>query len=103
MTGVAIPHEAAPPAEVGHPPLEIPEFRIISPVGLAISGVLLVLLIVAIAVNKLWPLTFFHVAGGAAWTIVDLFLGLILGPILLLVAIYVHGGIGGLLKGRRRG
>ncbi|HUZ28905.1 MAG TPA: hypothetical protein VMU90_06665 [Solirubrobacteraceae bacterium] len=82
MTGVAIPHEAAPPAAVGHPPLEIPEFRIISPVGLAISGVLLVLLIVAIAVNKLWPLTFFHVAGGAAWTIVDLFLGLILGPIL---------------------
>jgi branched-chain amino acid transport system permease protein len=28
---------------------------------------------------------------------------LILGPILLLVAIYVHGGIGGLLEGRRRG
>ena len=28
---------------------------------------------------------------------------LILGPILLLVAIYVHGGIGGLMEGRRRG
>jgi branched-chain amino acid transport system permease protein len=28
---------------------------------------------------------------------------LILGPVLLLVAIYVHGGIGGLLEGRRRG
>jgi branched-chain amino acid transport system permease protein len=28
---------------------------------------------------------------------------LILGPLLLLVAIYVHGGIGGLLEGRRRG
>jgi branched-chain amino acid transport system permease protein len=28
---------------------------------------------------------------------------LILGPILLLVAIYVHGGIEGLLEGRRRG
>ena len=28
---------------------------------------------------------------------------LILGPILLLVAIYVHGGIDGLLEGRRRG
>jgi branched-chain amino acid transport system permease protein len=28
---------------------------------------------------------------------------LILGPILLLVAIYVHGGIGGLLEGGRRG
>ena len=36
----------------------------------------------AIAVNKLWPLEFLHVAGGAAWTIMDLFLGLILGPII---------------------
>jgi hypothetical protein len=82
MTGVAVPQDAVPAAEPAHPPLEIPEFRIISPVGLAISGVVLVLVIVAIALNKLWPLTFFHVAGGAAWTIVDLFLGLILGPIL---------------------
>ena len=47
-----------------------------------ISGVLMVLLIVAIAVNSLWPLEFFHVAGGAAWTIIDLFLGLVLGPIM---------------------
>ena len=30
----------------------------------------------------MWPLTFFHVAGGAAWTIIDLFLGLVLGPIM---------------------
>ena len=51
-------------------------------VGLLIIAPILALLITAIAVNKLWPLTFFHVAGGAAWTIVDLFLGLILGPIL---------------------
>src|SRR5947209_14315726 len=42
----------------------------------------MVLLIVAIAVNKLWPLEFLHVAGGAAWTVIDLFLGLILGPIM---------------------
>ena len=40
------------------------------------------LLIVAIAANKLWPLEFLHVAGGAAWTIIDLFLGLVLGPII---------------------
>jgi hypothetical protein len=33
-------------------------------------------------VNKLWPLAFLHVAGGAAWTIIDLFLGLVLGPIM---------------------
>ena len=47
-----------------------------------ISGALALLLIVAIAANKLWPLEFLHVAGGAAWTIIDLFLGLILGPIM---------------------
>lgn len=50
--------------------------------GLVIVAITMVLLIVAIAVNKLWPLTFFHVAGGAAWTIIDLFLGLVLGPIM---------------------
>ena len=39
-------------------------------------------MILAIAVDKLWPLTFLHVAGGAAWTIIDLFLGFVLGPIM---------------------
>jgi hypothetical protein len=59
-----------------------PDFEIVPRVGLILSGVAAVLLIVAIAVNKLWPLEFLHVAGGAAWTIIDLFLGLILGPII---------------------
>ena len=63
-------------------PSPIPEFQIVPRVGLIIIAPILGLLIAAIAVNKLWPLMFFHVAGGAAWTIVDLFLGLILGPIL---------------------
>jgi hypothetical protein len=68
----------APPA----PPVERPDFQIVPRTGLALSGVVGVLLIAAIASNKLWPLMFFHVAGGAAWTIIDLFLGLILGPII---------------------
>ncbi len=73
----------APSAEdVAPPPLEIPDFQIVPRVGLAIVAPILALLIAAIAVNKPWPLQFFHVAGGAAWTIVDLFLGLILGPIM---------------------
>jgi hypothetical protein len=71
----------APAAEV-HPPLEIPDFQVVPRVGLIIVAPIIGLLIAAIAVNKLWPLTFFHVAGGAAWTIIDLFLGLVLGPIL---------------------
>src|SRR4051794_22352041 len=74
-----IPEQTAGPA---HGPLEIPDFEIVPRVGLIIVAPVLALLIAAIAVNKLWPLTFFHVAGGAAWTIIDLFLGLILGPIL---------------------
>jgi len=83
MTDVAIPsgppetESAAPPG-----PIQIPEFQIVPRAGLAIAAVVLVCLIVAIAVNKLWPLTFFHVAFGAGWTIIDLFLGLVLGPIM---------------------
>ena len=83
MTDVAIPArppEAEPAAP--HGPIEIPEFQIVPRAGLAIAAVVLVALIVAIAVNKLWPRTFFHVGFGAAWTIIDLFLGLVLGPIM---------------------
>ena len=72
------------PGVAGAPPAaaERPDFEIVPRAGLAISAVVLVGLIVAIAVNKEWPLTFFHVVGGAAWTIIDLFLGFIIGPIL---------------------
>jgi hypothetical protein len=85
MTDIAIP---APPLEVPAEPaapprgIEIPEFQIVPRVGLVLVVITLICLIVAIAANKLWPLTFFHVAGGAAWTIIDLFLGLVLGPIM---------------------
>jgi hypothetical protein len=75
----------APPLEpaAGPPPaLEIPEFEIVPRKGLVLVGISAVLLIVAIASNKLWPVAFLHVAGGAAWTIIDLFLGLVLGPIM---------------------
>ena len=39
-------------------------------------------LVVAVAVNSMWPLVFFHVAFGAGWTIVDLLVGLVIGPII---------------------
>src|SRR5579859_7111859 len=85
MTEMMVP-AALPAADVEptHPAgaLEIPEFQIVPRAGLAIAAVVLVALIVAIAVNNLWPLTFFHVAFGAAWTIIDLFLGFVLGPIM---------------------
>src|SRR4051812_39596176 len=79
MTEIALP----PGAEAGaRPAIERPDFEIVPRKGLPIVGVVFVLLIIAIAVNKLWPLEFLHVVFGAAWTIIDLFLGLILGPIM---------------------
>jgi hypothetical protein len=71
-------------AEVGEPAhgIERPDFEVVPRIGLMIAGVAAVLLIIAIAVNKLWPLEFLHVAAGAGWTIIDLFLGLVLGPIM---------------------
>ena len=41
-----------------------------------------VFVIASIAGNWLWALTFCHVAGGALWTAADLFVGLVVGPIL---------------------
>src|SRR5271168_578358 len=76
---------SAPGAAVGaRPPaaFERPDFQIVPRAGLPIVAVVLALLIAGIAVNKLWPLEFLHVVGGAAWTVIDLFLGFVLGPIM---------------------
>lgn len=77
MSEVAIPAPHAAPAAIDRP-----DFEIVPRKGLPIVGVALAGLIVAIAVNKLWPLEFLHVVFGSAWTIIDLFLGLVLGPIM---------------------
>ena len=77
MGAIAEPVVAAPAA----PPAR-PDFEIVPRKGLVIVAAMLVFVIVAIAVNATWPLMFIHVAGGAAWTIIDLFLGLVLGPIM---------------------
>jgi hypothetical protein len=73
-----------PVAPAGVPPasIERPDFEIVPRKGLIAVGVVLVLLIAAIAYNKLWPLAFFHFVGGASWTVIDLFLGFVLGPII---------------------
>ena len=72
---------AGAPPEASGPPTPL-DFEIVPRKGLVLVAGAFVLLIVGIAVNNLWPLTFLHVAGGAAWTIIDLFLGLVLGPII---------------------
>lgn len=73
-----------PPAGPGPPvikPAVVPRTIVPLP-GLVAVAVVLVALVVAIAVDKLWAIEFFHVAGGGIWTALDLFLGLILGPIM---------------------
>jgi hypothetical protein len=72
---------AAPPIEAQGPPA-IPEFEIVPKKGLPIVAVVLVALVAAVLSDKIWPAEFFHVAFGAIWTAFDLFLGLVLGPIL---------------------
>lgn len=74
----AVGQAAGPPA--GAPPR--PHFNIVPRPGLPLVGIVLVGLVVAIAGDWLWGLTWFHVVGGGAWTAIDLFVGFILGPII---------------------
>ncbi|MGH8273435.1 MAG: hypothetical protein ACRES9_04130 [Gammaproteobacteria bacterium] len=82
MVNVAVePVEAE--AAAGSPTgFERPQFDVVPLRGLPIVGVIFLALIAAIAADKLWPLMFMHVAFGAVWTILDLFLGFVLGPIM---------------------
>src|ERR1700691_4305594 len=76
---------SAPGVAIGEAPpaaLERPDFQIVPRARLPIVALVLPLLIARIAVDELWPLEFLHVVGGAAWTVIDLFLGFVLGPIM---------------------
>src|SRR5260370_9450962 len=50
--------------------------------GLPVVGAVVMFVVASIAGNWLWALTFCHVVGGGLWTAIDLFVGLIIGPIL---------------------
>jgi hypothetical protein len=84
MVSIARDPASEPRAEAAHagPPPAIPDFDIVPRVGLALAGVIIVALIVVVATGGLWPLEFMHVVFGAGWTVIDLFLGFIIGPIL---------------------
>jgi hypothetical protein len=75
ITGVpaGVVAEQAPPA--------VPR-TIVPLAGLPVVAIVLAGMIAAIATNALWALDFYHIAGGALWTAIDLFVGLIVGPIL---------------------
>jgi hypothetical protein len=80
VTATAESVSVTPPA-----PVELaarPPASIVPLAGLPIVGVVLAFMVVAIAGNWLWALDFFHVVGGALWTGIDLFVGLIIGPII---------------------
>jgi hypothetical protein len=77
----------AEPAQVqSHPAAaratSLRDFQIVPLAGLPVVAVVIVGMIVAIATNSLWALDFYHVVGGGLWTGIDLFLGLVLGPIM---------------------
>ena len=62
--------------------IQRPAVTIVPLQALPIVGLVLVGLVVAIATNNLWALDSYHVVGGGLWTALDLFLGLVLGPIM---------------------
>ena len=70
------------PEVAAQPAVEVPDFEIVPRLGLVFAAVAAVAIVVFIAINKLFPLVFLHVSFGAAWTIIDLFLGFVLGPIM---------------------
>jgi hypothetical protein len=73
MTTVAEAHPQAPAAGRA----EIVPVKALPLVALVLVGV-----VVAIARNSEWGLTFCHVAGGGLWTGIDLFVGFVVGPII---------------------
>jgi hypothetical protein len=84
MVSIARDAAAEPPTDAAHagPPLVIPDFDIVPRTGVVLAAVIVVALIVVVATGGLWPLEFMHVVFGAGWTIVDLFVGFVIGPIL---------------------
>ncbi|HEX2703154.1 MAG TPA: hypothetical protein VHM72_06955 [Solirubrobacteraceae bacterium] len=69
----------APPAATAAPRRAI---QIVPLQGLPVVALVLVGMVVAIATNSPWALDFYHVVGGGLWTAIDLFFGLVLGPIM---------------------
>jgi hypothetical protein len=82
MAHAAASAQELPAGDAPAAALARPDFQIVPRAGLPIVAVVLAALVVGIAVNELWPLEFLHVVAGAAWTVIDLFLGFVLGPIM---------------------
>jgi hypothetical protein len=70
------------PTQHQGPAADRPKIAVVPLAGLPFSALALAIVVVAIATNWKWLLMFSHVVGGAAWTALDLFVGLVLGPIM---------------------
>jgi hypothetical protein len=68
---------AATRGRAGERPVDVVPVKALPVVAVVIGG-----LVAAIGTNSHWALDFYHVVGGGLWTGLDLFLGLVLGPIL---------------------
>ena len=64
------------------PDLARPRVQVVPVRGLPVVAAVVAFVIVAIAGDYRWALAFCHVVGGGLWTAIDLFVGLIIGPIL---------------------
>src|SRR6202020_1930524 len=84
MASTAVPVGGPAASSASAPPgaIERPDFEVVPRKGLIGVAIVFAAVIAAIAANKLWPLAFLHFVGGASWTVIDLFLGFVLGPIL---------------------
>jgi hypothetical protein len=60
-----------------HPKIQVVPLR-----GLPVAAVAVIFVAASIAENWKWGLMFSHVVGGGLWTGIDLFVGLVIGPIL---------------------
>jgi len=68
--------------EASQVPRPRPDLQIVPLKGLPVVAVVIGFLIASIGFNWRWGLDFNHVVGGGLWTAIDLFVGLIVGPIL---------------------
>ncbi len=77
--GPAGAHDAARPGPA--------DFQIVPRAGLVLAAVALAGLVAVIATGTAWGIDFYHVVSGATWTVLDLFLGFVLGPVLARLSI----------------
>ena len=63
-------------------PLGARHIQVVPLRGLPVVGLAVIFTAAAVAGNWRWALIFCHVVGGGLWTAIDLFVGLVLGPII---------------------